>query len=176
MNDTERNYLEHHGVKGMKWGVRRAVGSDGLVKGKKDTKKKSTKKKSTNDDVTAKQAIRKSVNPKNLSDKELRAYSDRLNLENRLKKLSQETNTRITSKERKAMSNAEIKKVSERLQLESNLKKQARQATRRQNLLAQHAVSALGDVILSEGKQSLMEIGLDTFINVAQDKRLYNGR
>lgn len=222
--------LKHYGVKGMRWGVRRAVGKDGLVtrskkkvkkaikdymdrtapttytdsdgntwtsykpmtrakenelrakakakeaKAKKDAEAKEAKTKTdaeAKQQITANKAILKSINPKNLSDDELREYVDRLSLENRLKKLSKETNTRIPAKDRKAMTNDEIKKVNERLQLESNLVKQAKEATKTQRILAEHALTAVGQVMLSDGKQSLMDVGMDTLINVSQDKRLY---
>lgn len=214
--------LQHYGVKGMRWGVRRAVGKDGLVtrskkkvkkaiqdhldrtapttytdsdgntwtsykpmtrakenelrakaKAKKDAESKDETDSEVKKPATANKAIIKSINPKNLSDDELREYVDRLSLENRLKKLSKETNTRIPAKDRKAMTNDEIKKVNERLQLESNLIKQAKEATKTQRILAEHALTAVGQVMLSDGKQSLMDVGMDTLINVSQDKRLY---
>ena len=43
VHDVEQ-FLAHFGVKGMKWGQRRPVGSDGLVKGGKSEKPKATAK------------------------------------------------------------------------------------------------------------------------------------
>lgn len=44
---TYDNYLEHYGIKGMRWGVRREVGSDGTITNKVESKNKSKMAKPT---------------------------------------------------------------------------------------------------------------------------------
>ena len=77
--------LEHVGVKGMKWGVRRARGSDGTVEGASKTKGSSSSSEHE-DSSTAKVNRKKSVS--SLSTKELRELNDRLQLERKNKELT----------------------------------------------------------------------------------------
>lgn len=87
------NELYHHGIKGMKWGIRRFQNKDGsLTKaGKKrygddesgkenDTSAKSTKTKPTPEHIPKKQM-------KSMTTEELKARIERLNVENDLRKL-----------------------------------------------------------------------------------------
>jgi len=64
---TIDEYLEHHGIKGMKWGVRRERGSDGTVSGNLSK-----------------------VNPRTLSDSDLRAAVNRMQLERQFSQLATE--------------------------------------------------------------------------------------
>ena len=77
--------LEHAGVKGMKWGVRRARGSEGTVEGASKTKGSSSSSEHE-DSSTAKVNRKKSVS--SLSTKELRELNDRLQLERKNKELT----------------------------------------------------------------------------------------
>lgn len=45
MNGGLDDFLEHYGIKGMKWGVRRSVGSDGKVKRTRGPKESAESKK-----------------------------------------------------------------------------------------------------------------------------------
>ena len=66
--------LYHHGIRGMRWGVRRPDGPDGTVGG-------------SNDHRQAK--LLKKKGSKNLSNAELKAYVDRMNLEKQYAKLNE---------------------------------------------------------------------------------------
>lgn len=83
-----RNYeLYHHGVKGMKWGVRRYQNSDGSLTSA--GKKRYTRTESAND---REKAQRKSdlKNRRTLSDADLRKKIDRLKMEKEFKNLTNE--------------------------------------------------------------------------------------
>lgn len=71
-------FLEHYGIKGMKWGVRRRRGSDGLVEKSGDVKNAEA----------AKAKIGKKGNTDALSNKELQALVTRMNLEQQFSKLN----------------------------------------------------------------------------------------
>lgn len=78
MIDNPRDYeLAHYGIKGMKWGIRRKTGSDGLVE------KSSEPKEFSEDAAKAKSSGEKARTKgvQSLSNYELRQLNDRLNLE-----------------------------------------------------------------------------------------------
>lgn len=79
------NELEHYGVKGMKWGVRKD----------RSSKSSGTKKKSSRSEAQAKKkraaAAKKAANdPKNMSNDELRRQNERMRLEQEFKRLKKE--------------------------------------------------------------------------------------
>lgn len=82
MTDTE-DFLEHYGIKGMKWGVRRKRGSDGRVVGGKS---KITKKEAK---IRAKRQ-KMSNNRRQLSDDDVKKAVERLQNEKKLKQLVDE--------------------------------------------------------------------------------------
>lgn len=151
--------LRHYGVKGMKWGVRRPVGSDGLIKTTSD--KVRAKVKEANN-TPGRVAVRKSKNAKNMSDSEIRAQVERLNLENNLKRLAKETGNRSATKGKSKMSNSEIKKLNSRLQLEANYKREVKKATETQRKIGMQVANTMGQVALSAATGnsiSLVSIG-----------------
>lgn len=99
-------YLEHFGIPGMKWGVRRARGSDGTVSSKKSTPTDmAVRKKSLETGATAAREAgnvlttfskrkenefsnQKRAEAKKMSDKELKDAISRLNLEQQYRNLS----------------------------------------------------------------------------------------
>lgn len=72
------SYLAHHGILGQKWGVRRYQNEDGTLTAEGKVKKAKSKQR---EDVK---------NVKNMSDKDLQNYINRLQNEKRLKDLSEE--------------------------------------------------------------------------------------
>lgn len=72
-------YLEHWGIPGMKWGIRRAVGPSGRVSGGGKAPKGS-------EDYQKARALKKK-GYKNLSDQELKALTTRMNLERNFRDL-----------------------------------------------------------------------------------------
>lgn len=117
--------LQHYGVLGMKWGVRRAVGSDGLIRRPaKNAKKIDAAPKS--EDSKAVAGLRKKAttteNIKSMSDDEIRLTTDRVNLENNMKRLAITTDNKKIYKLKDQLSNDEIRSVNQRMQLEANLK------------------------------------------------------
>lgn len=70
-------FLAHYGILGMKWGVRRDVGSDGRIK---------KNSKGSEEHKEAKALGKKGT--KNMSNAELKKYNERMNLENQAKNLS----------------------------------------------------------------------------------------
>lgn len=83
---TEEEFLAHHGIKGMKWGVRRQRGSDGRVK----QTRVSTERKAA-DKVIAKS---KEHSKRSLTNKELADFNKRLELESKFNKYNPTTRQR----------------------------------------------------------------------------------
>lgn len=75
------DYLCHHGVKGMKWGIRKARKKTSIF----PRKKKASKQQTQNN-----QKKEKKVNIKKLSDKELQSKIQRLQLERQYRNLKRE--------------------------------------------------------------------------------------
>lgn len=90
MNDE---YLEHHGIEGMKWGVRRYQNADGSLTAV------GIKRKSIFDDDTKKKSTEKKL--RDMSDDELRTRIARLELEKRFKDLSMPSDSQKTSRGKK---------------------------------------------------------------------------
>lgn len=74
------NVLAHFGILGMRWGVRRKTGSDGLVVDRGSSNKGSE------DYIKSRENRAKGY--KNLSDKELKALTNRMNMEKQLRELT----------------------------------------------------------------------------------------
>lgn len=92
--------LEHHGIKGMKWGVRRTAEQLGhKIKARKA--KKEAKKKAEEEEEAKKKAAVEAARPKKaseMSDAELRAAVERLDLEKRYKDRMAELHPQQVSK------------------------------------------------------------------------------
>lgn len=124
--------LEHFGVKGMKWGVRRKSTSDGSSKSSKSDKPKSKIGKEID---SVKREIKSRKNLKNiekLSDSELRTRTNRLRNENDLKRLTTKK-TRNEYLDRGKLTDTQLKTRVERLRLEDALKQQVK-ATNKDNV------------------------------------------
>lgn len=134
MNSDETNNVElellHYGIKGMRWGVRRPVGSNGLIrKTAKNAKKIDTPR---SEDSKAVYGLRKKAkktrNIKNMTDEDIRLVTDRVTLENNMKRLARTTDNKKIYKLKDRLSNDEIRAVNQRMQLEANLKQTIRNA------------------------------------------------
>lgn len=86
--------LEHHGVKGQKWGVRRTPAQLGHATGKKRKSASATVRKNAKARVAVKKASKKkSTKPsaKSMTDEELRQAINRIKLEQEYKRLTPQT-------------------------------------------------------------------------------------
>lgn len=90
----DRDFLEHHGIKGQKWGVRRTPEQLGrrIKSGASKVKNLLSKKKSEKSKSTRSKPKR--ISAKKMSDEELRKRIERLELEQRYKNLSKSTRSR----------------------------------------------------------------------------------
>ena len=122
--------LQHYGIKGMKWGVRRPIGSDGLIQRTAKNAKKIDTPKSEDSKAVAglRKKATKTKNIKSMSDEEIRRTTDRVNLENNMKRLAKTTDNKKIYKLKDRLSNEEIRAVNQRMQLEANLKESIRNA------------------------------------------------
>lgn len=94
IEDSMNKILEHHGVKGMHWGVRRSRGPDGHVKG---PSKKSSGHESSEDSKQAeasKAKVKAAGGHHVLSNQELEQLNKRMNLEQQATKLSSGTSNK----------------------------------------------------------------------------------
>lgn len=89
--------LEHHGIKGMKWGIRRERGSDGTVGGGKPKQKVSKDAKK----AAAAAEKAKKHGTKSLSNEEMQALVNRINLEQQLSQKTRQS-SKIKKGEEKA--------------------------------------------------------------------------
>lgn len=123
-------YLQHHGVKGMKWGVRRSPAqlARAAKRRAKDELKSAKRERSWKDEA-------KNVNK--MPDAEIRRLTDRIRNENSLKRMA----ARKEYLSRSELSDSEIKKRVERLNLEAQLNRNVEQATRWQKDLGEEMTS-----------------------------------
>lgn len=144
-------YLEHFGVKGMKWGVRKADNSNRVKK----TKKPGVIRESVSSLKRESDWAKKSKNARSLSDAELKRNVERLKNENAIKRNthnrfasmtdSANSSNRKQYRQRAKYSDAEIKKIAQRINLEAEFRKQASVAAPWKRKLAKEAIKAVNN-------------------------------
>ena len=100
------NVLEHHGILGQKWGVRRTPAQLGHVTGAKSNASGQTNKNSANKPSEKKTPGRATKRPQVMSDDELRQRIQRLNMEEQYDNLVARQKARNTGKVKKALGDA----------------------------------------------------------------------
>ena len=140
-------YLEHAGVKGMKWGVRKSDSSSRVKK----TKKPGVIRESVSSLKRESDWAKKSKNARSLSDAELKRNVERLKNENAIKRNTHNEMSTLTDKankdnrkvyrQRAKYSDAEIKKIAQRVNLEAEFRKQASVAAPWKRKLAKEAIN-----------------------------------
>ena len=110
---TDDSTLQHHGVKGMKWGIRRVI-RDGKVYAK-ETKKSKAREYGWN---------KQYKNREKLSDEKLKKLTDRLKDENTLRKNMTTAKQKKTYRNRERLKDEDLKKLVSRVNMEAELKKQ----------------------------------------------------
>lgn len=134
MDSDETNNVElellHYGIKGMRWGIRRPVGSNGLIRKTAKNAKRIDATKSEDSKAVAglRKKAKKTKSIKNMTDDEIRLTTDRVNLENNMKRLAKTTDNKKIYKLKDRLSNDEIRAVNQRMQMEANLKESIRNA------------------------------------------------
>ena len=140
VGDTMSDKIQHYGVKGMKWGVRRyqpyPKGSRNAGKFMDIQKQAGDRKISVSSGIRSKgreiTMARAQREIKNLSTSDAKKVVSRAQLENRFKKLTQTPNVGLNRKNigeylnRDTMGNEELSRKVERLQLADNMRQEAR--------------------------------------------------
>lgn len=84
-----RNFLSHYGRKGMKWGVRRSDAQLARESGKGQNDDNPSKAKPAADKTTSTKGLSKKTDTSKLSDAQLKAAVNRLNMEQQYAKLTE---------------------------------------------------------------------------------------
>lgn len=145
LNTTMKNEdVKHYGVLGMKWGVQRPIGSDGLVTGTVKSAKRNL------DQIK----YTKNKNLKKMTSAELQTTVDRLSKENKLKKLADTREDKRSYRERGNMTDQELNDKVNRLQLESSLKSQAFKANKETFDAVNKVMKEVGTMVVKESNKT----------------------
>lgn len=134
--------IQHAGVKGMKWGIRKARLTIG------DYVKSSVSSKAREYSFG-----RKAMNAHKSSYAQLRRDTTRLQLENKLKANSRGISGTLTGKKkvyrnREKLSDANLKRIANRYQLESTLKTEFKKISRSDAKKAKKAIAKAGEIYM----------------------------
>ena len=164
MDSEESNNVElellHYGIKGMRWGIRRPVGSNGLIrKTAKDAKRiDATKSEDSKAVAGLRKKAKKTSGIKNMTDEDILLTTNRVNLENNMKRLAKKTDNKQIYKLKDRLSNEQIQAVNNRMQLEASLKDSINNANadtlRLGNSLAKIAANTTVSVVKSKASSN----------------------
>lgn len=155
--------LQHHGVKGMKWGVRRnrnrPGGADGVDESKKVKDTRSNVRKKLDSMKRERDWKKVMQDADKLSTKDINAVAKRVGLENDLKRLSKSSVGKAKDKQdylrRSDMSDAELSRKVVRLRAKENLHRSVREASREQREIGQRVLDTAKAVSLTVASKKL---------------------
>lgn len=178
-----QDILQHHGVKGMHWGKRKAGGTS-VTKPKVE---KATIKDHVNS-IKREHGWKKQLkNADNMSTKEIQKISSRAQLENDLKRLSKKKRTGSTNEvgtdkdkrdylNRANMSDQELFRKVQRLRAKSSLNRNANDATNKQKEIAKKVLHIAAPLVLQYaltktiGKKDVVSAATNAAVNLGGPK------
>lgn len=177
-NDEINDEVKHYGIKGMKWGVRRPVGSDGLIlpNSKTGRSEKGKGREKDPDHELARQVRRTSPGrvASSFSEDEIKVATDRVRLENNVKRLAKQYRDPEGQQTAKNISKVDSKKLAEvnkRLQNLDNLQNQISQGKDASTILRKAFEEAAVDVAIEyamkKGDQTPAQVAVSTLSKVA---------
>lgn len=145
-------FLQHHGVKGMKWGVIKSKLSKGQ-NGNKAPKKPGRIKEELSSLKRERSWKKIAKNMDSLSTKDINALSRRAQMENDLKRLSKSSvgssKDKTNYRRRDKMSDQELSRKITRLRAKDQLSRQAKEASKEQLAFGKKVVEVVGPYAVS---------------------------